>query len=207
MASVTIKQNNGSDGAALSLSDEVFGVEPNLQCVRAVLNQYLGNQRSGTHSTKTRGMVRGGGRKPFRQKGTGRARQGSIRAVQWRGGAIAFGPSPRDYTSKVNRKVRRTAFKSIFSELVRDEKLIVIEDFALDAIKTKALVEMIAGLGVDGTALLVSAATDEKMALSARNVPGFTPSNVDNLNIYDLLTHDYVVITQSAVKKIEEVYA
>lgn len=207
MASVTIKQANGSDGSNLDLNDAVFGVEPNLQCVRAVLNQFLANQRQGTHSTKTRAFVRGGGKKPFKQKGTGRARQGSTRAAQWRGGSVIFGPSPRDYRSKINRKVRQSAFRSILSDLLKENRLIVIEDFGQTDFKTKTLVTFVAGLGVDGTALLISEHTDEKMAISARNVPGFTPLSLNDINVYDLLNHDYVVITAAAVKKLEEVYA
>jgi large subunit ribosomal protein L4 len=207
MATMNIRKTDGSQGGSLELADAVFGVEPNPHCVRAVVNQFMVNQRAGTHSTKTRAFVSGGGRKPWRQKGTGRARQGSTRAPQWRGGAIIFGPHPRDYSIAVNQKVRQKAFCSVFSDLARNGKLIVLDSFGLEKPKTSRMVEIMDALGIDGPALLVTEKTDETMVLSARNVPWITPLNLDNLNIYDLLTHDWVVVTPDVIKRVEAAYS
>lgn len=207
MATLTIRKNDGSQAGSLELKDNVFGIQPNTNCVRAAVAQYMANQRAGTHATKMRGAVSGGGRKPWKQKGTGRARQGSIRSPQWRHGAIIFGPQPRDYSYRVNQKVKQKAFCSIWSDLLASGRLVVIDSFGIDQPKTKRLVEILDTLGVDGTALLVTEATDENMALSARNVPYVTPLNVDNLNVYDLLTHDWVVVTTDVIKRLEAIYA
>lgn len=207
MATLTIRKNDGSQGATLELADAVFGIEPNAHCVRAAVTQFMANQRAGTHSTKTRAFVSGGGRKPWRQKGTGRARQGSIRAAQWRGGAIIFGPHPRDYSFRLNQKVKQKALCSVWSDLMRNGRLIVLDTFGLEAPKTRRVVEILDALGVDGTALLVTEKTDETLILSARNIPWVTPLNADNLNIYDLLTHDWVVVTSDVIKRVEATYA
>jgi len=206
MATVSILKTDGSEAGSLDLNDAVFAVDPHPVCVRAVLNQFLANRRSGTHSTKTRSTTRGGGRKPWRQKGTGRARQGSIRAVQWRGGAVAFGPHPRDYSYRVNRKVRRRALCSAWSELMREGRLKVIESFGLDRPKTRRLVELLDGLGTRGTVLILTEQTEEAVALSARNLPWAKSLNVSNLNIYDLLNYDWVVATPGAIKRVEATF-
>jgi large subunit ribosomal protein L4 len=208
MATLTIRKNDGSEAGSLELADGVFGVEPNAHCVRDAVAQFLANQRAGTHATKMRGAVSGGGRKPWKQKGTGRARQGSIRSPQWRGGAIIFGPQPRDYSYRINQKVRAKAYCSVWSDLLASGKLIVVDSFGLDAPKSRRLVEILETLGAArGRTLLVSDATDEMMALSARNIPWVTPLNADNLNIYDLLTHDFVVVTTDVIKRVEATYA
>lgn len=207
MATLTIRKADGTEAGSIELADAVFGVEPNLNCVRAAVAGYMAAQRSGTHATKTRGLVSGGGRKPYRQKGTARARQGSIRATQWRGGAIVFGPSPRDYTQTINRKVRRNAFRSIWSDLVREERLLVVESFGLDKPKTRDLVALLDRIGADGTALVVTLDTDVNVALAARNLRWAKAVNADNLNVYDLLTADYVVTTPEVVKQLEATYA
>lgn len=207
MATVTIHKADGTQAGSLDLSDSVFGIEPNVNCVRAAVAQYMANQRAGTHATKMRGAVSGGGRKPWKQKGTGRARQGSIRAPQWRHGAIIFGPQPRDYSYAINIKVKQQAYRSIWSDLAANGHLLVIDSFGIDTPKTKTLVDVLDKLGVDGTALLVTAATEEATALSARNIPWVTIQNADNINVYDLLTHDWVVVTQEVIKRVEATYA
>ncbi|HOE97220.1 MAG TPA: 50S ribosomal protein L4 [Candidatus Sumerlaeota bacterium] len=206
MATVTVRKADGSTGQTLELNEAVFAVEPNPHCVRQALTQYLANQRRGTHATRTRGRVSGGGKKPYRQKGTGRARQGSTRATQWRGGAIVFGPQPRDYSFRINRKVRRNAFCSIFSELLAGGRLVVIDDFGVTAPKTRQVADLLRRLQLEGKVLIVTNATDEPLALSARNIPGVTPINADNLNVYDLLYHDWVLTTPDVVKRVEATY-
>lgn len=206
MAEVTIKTSSGKDAGKVALADKVFGVEPNFNCIRAALDAYRASQRQGTHSTKTRGMVRGGGKKPWRQKGTGRARQGSIRAVQWRGGAISFGPSPRDYSYRANQKVRANAVRSALSEFAKNGKLIVIEDPKLDKPKTRTVVELLAAVGAEGRTLFLTDAVDATFYISVRNIPHVECLPMENINIYDLLTHDCLVVTQSALKRLEEVY-
>lgn len=207
MATLKLKKTDGSDAGTLDVSDAVFGIEPSEGCVRSSLNNYLASQRAGTHQVKTRGMVSGGGRKPWKQKGTGRARQGSIRAPQWRGGAIIFGPSPRDYSYRVNRKVKRKALQSVFSELAKTERIIAIDDLSIEEPKTKAIMEILRNLNVNGPALLISEELDSKVALSARNLPFVKYIKADNPNIYDLLTCDYIVATKGALKRIGEVFA
>lgn len=207
MATLIIHKTDGSEAGSLELSDRVFGIEPNTSCVRAAVAQFMANQRAGTHATKTRAYVSGGGRKPWKQKGTGRARQGSIRSPQWRHGAIIFGPQPRDYSFRLNHKIKQNAYRSIWSDRVKDGRVIVIDSFQIDQPKTKRLVELIDALGVVGSVLLVTAQTDETMVLSARNVPWVTPLNADNLNVYDLLTHDWIVVTEEAIKRVEATYA
>lgn len=207
MATIKVKTADGGDAGSLELNDAVFGVEPNLRCVRAAVNQYRANQRAGTHSTKTRAFVSGGGRKPWRQKGTGRARQGSIRAVQWRHGAISFGPLPRDYAYRLNRKVKNKAICSALSELAKTERIIAVQDFGLEEPKTKRMAEILGKVGVAGSALLLSEGNEKNLALSARNLPLVCLSHVDNVNIYDLVIHDYLVATPAALKRIEGAFA
>ncbi len=207
MATIKIKKNTGADGGTLEARDDVFDVEVNEQCVRVAVNHYRAGQRAGTHSTKTKTDVRGGGRKPWAQKGTGRARQGSIRSVQWRGGSIAFGPHPRDYSYRINRKVNRKAILSALSELVRTDRLFVINDFGLTEPKTKKLVEILSSVGAAGPVLIMTRGVDRNVALSARNLPLVKCFTVDNPNIYDLLTHDYLIASEDAIRHLEEVYA
>ncbi|MEN6626863.1 MAG: 50S ribosomal protein L4 [Candidatus Sumerlaeia bacterium] len=203
---MTLHKANGGE-AALELSDAVFATEANAHCVRAAVAQYLANQRAGTHATKMRGDVSGGGKKPFKQKGTGRARQGSSRAPQYRHGAIIFGPQPRDYSYRINKKVRQQAYRSVLSDLAKAGRLIAVEGFALESPKTSQMDKALRGLGVDGPTLLLVDQADDVLALSVRNLPWVTMINVDNLNVYDLLVHDYVVATAGALKRVEEQYA
>ncbi len=207
MATLNTHKSDGSQDGSLKISDKVFSVEPNLNCVRALVNQQFNNQRSGTVSTKNRARVRGGGRKPYRQKGTGRARQGSIRANQWRGGGIAFGPLPRDFSEKLNRKVRASAYRSIWSDIVKEKRLIVLNDFGISEPGTRGLLGLLKRLGVEGSALIVTLETNIPVALSARNVPYLQALNADNLNIIHLLNYDWVVTTADVIKRIEETYS
>jgi large subunit ribosomal protein L4 len=207
MATLTIRKSDGADAGQLEVQDAIFGVEPNENCIRTAVAGLLNARRAGTHATKTRGLVRGGGRKPWKQKGTGRARQGSIRATQWRGGAIAFGPSPRDYTQSINKKVRRQAIRSVLSDIMRDGKLVVVENFGLMAPKTRDLVGLLDRLGIRGTALIVTEKTDPTLALAARNLAWAKAINAQNINAYDLLFHDWVVMTPEVVKWVEATFA
>jgi large subunit ribosomal protein L4 len=206
---MTIINVKGENTGSIELSDAVFNVEPNIHCVRQALLAYEANQRQGTHSTKTRGMVGGGGRKPWRQKGTGRARQGSIRAPQWRGGAIIFGPQPRDYSQKVNKKVKRAALASALSDLRRQDRIKVVNGLALDEIKTKKFVELLKGIGVvnEKRVLVVTPQPDDTILRSARNLPNVLVIPVNNVNIYCLLTCDALVTTPEAIKRLEEAIA
>ncbi len=209
MASLTVINVKGDATGSVSVRDDVFAVEPNVNCVRQALLAYEANQRQGTHSTKTRGMVSGGGRKPWRQKGTGRARQGSIRAPQWRGGAIIFGPQPRDYRQKLNKKVKRAAIASALSDLVRQNRLKVVDSLALDEIKTKKFLGILEGIGVanEKRVLVMLPQPDEKVLRSARNLPNVLVIPVNNVNIYCLLTCDALITTPEAIKQLEEAIA
>lgn len=206
MVSMKLHKADGGE-SPLELSDAVFGAEANAHCVRAAVAQYMANQRAGTHATKMRGDVSGGGKKPFKQKGTGRARQGSSRSPLMRHGAIIFGPQPRDYSYRINRKVRKQAYRSILSDLIANGRLIAVEGFALEGPRTSKMDEALRGLGVDGPTLLLVDQADDVLALSVRNLPWVTMINVDNLNVYDLLVHDWVVATTAALKRVEEQYA
>lgn len=207
MSEITIQDASGKKAGSLDLNDAVFGIEPNLGCVRAAFDGFRANQRAGTHSTKTRSTVHGGGKKPWKQKGTGRARQGTIRAVQWRGGAVAFGPHPRDYSFRVNRKVRKKAIQSVLSSLHQSNNIFAVADFGISSPKTKDLVKAIQTLGVEGSVLIVTEKLDKNVALSARNLPKVRCVTTDNLNIYDLLIHDSVIATSGALTRINEVYS
>lgn len=191
----------------IELSEAVFGIEPNKEAMHAVVKNYLANQRQGTQSTLTRAEVRGGGRKPWKQKGTGRARQGSIRSPQWRHGGIALGPKPRDYSFSLNKKVRRLAIKSAFSSKVNENNLIVVEAIDCNDYKTKTVVNMLAALGANRKALIVSLDKNEKLIKSASNIPGVKTALVNTINVYDILHHDKFIIVKDAVAKLEEVYA
>ena len=194
---------------SIELSDEVFGIEPNQQAMYDAVLVYQAGLRQGTHSTLTRAFVSGTGKKPFRQKGTGRARQGSTRATQWRHGAIAFGPHPRKYNLKMNRKVRRLAFRSALSEKVADNNLRVIENINFDEIKTKKAVALLNAFGFDRKTLFVADASEDfdNAFLSMRNIPNATVVTVSQLNVYDIANADKIVFTETAVAKAGEVFA
>ena len=197
----------GNQVSETEISDAVFGIEPNEAVMHAMVVNYLANQRQGTQSTLTRTEVRGGGRKPWRQKGTGHARQGSIRAPQWTHGGVALGPKPRDYSYTLNKKVRRLAMKSALSSKAQNANLIVIDALDLEGFKTKTIVDMLKALNVDGKALIVTAEADKKVVKSAGNIPGIKTAAVNTLNVYDILNHDKFIVVKNAVEKIEEVYA
>ncbi len=207
MTTIPVKNLDGSQAGALELSDAVFGVRPHARCVQFAVRGHLAARRRGTHATKTRGFVSGGGRKPWRQKGTGRARQGSIRAPQWRGGAIIFGPQPRDYGFKVNRKVRLNAVRSALSELARDQRLIAVEAFSLPEPRTRRVVELLRTLGVEGSALLLTETVEPDLHRSARNIPTVKCLPVNGSSLHDLLSFDYVVATKAALRRLEATYA
>ena len=207
MSTISVFDMTGKQVSETELNDNVFGITPNEAVMHAMVVNYLANQRQGTQSTLTRTEVRGGGRKPWRQKGTGHARQGSIRAPQWTHGGVALGPKPRDYGYTLNKKVRRLAMKSALSTKVIDNNLIVLDALTLDSYKTKTVVEMLKALGVEGKALIVTAEADEKVIKSASNIPGVKTSAVNTLNVYDILNYDKFIVVKNAVGKIEEVYA
>lgn len=191
----------------MTLSDAIFGIEPNTSVMHAAVVNYLANQRQGTQSTLTRSEVSGGGRKPWKQKGTGRARQGSTRAPQWTHGGIALGPKPRDYSYELPKKVKRLALKSAFSAKVADNNLIVVDNIAVEGYKTKAVAEMLSNLGADKKALIVMPEVDAKLIKSAANIPGVKTALVNTINVYDILNCDKFIVAKSALEKIEEVYA
>jgi len=207
MPKVTIYDMAGKSVGEMELADSVFGIKPNKSVLHAAVVNYLANQRQGTQSTLTRTEVRGGGRKPWRQKGTGHARQGSIRAPQWRHGGIALGPKPRDYSYSLNKKVKRLALKSAFSAKALEENIIVVDAINLEGFKTKAIVSMLGALGVSKKALIVTPVADEKVIKSAANIPGIKTAAVNTLNVYDVLNCGKFIIAKDAVDKIVEVYA
>ena len=207
MSKISVFDMTGKKVADTELNDAVYGIEPNKSVMHAMVVNYLANQRHGTQSTLTRTEVRGGGRKPWRQKGTGHARQGSIRAPQWVHGGIALGPKPRDYSYSLNKKERRLGMKSALSSKVIDENLVVVDAIKADEFKTKTIVEMLKALNVEGKALIVTAETDAKIVKSAGNIPGVKTATVNTLNVYDILNYDKFIVASDAVTKIEEVYA
>ena len=206
MANVAVYNMDGKEVGTIDLKDEVFGVEVNEHVVHMAVVQYLANQRQGTQSTKTRAEVRGGGRKPWRQKGTGRARQGSTRSPQWTGGGVVFAPKPRDYSFKLNKKVKRLALQSALTSKVNDNKIIVLDDLKLDAIKTKDMVKVLGNINAE-KALIVMDGSNTNVMLSARNIPDVETASENTINVYDLLKYNTLVVTKEAVAKIEEVYA
>ena len=207
MPKVDVYDIAGKKVDTVELKDEIFGIEPNEAVVHSVLVNYLANQRQGTQSTKTRAEVSGGGRKPWRQKGTGRARQGSIRAPQWIKGGIALGPKPRSYKYTVNKKEKRLAIKSVLSSKVLEKELTVVEKLELKEIKTKTMVKALADLKVEGKTLILLPEKNETVQKSARNIEGVKTTLVNTINVYDLLKYKNLVITLDTVKKLEEVYA
>ena len=207
MANVPVYDMNGKQVSETELNDAVFGITPNEAVMHAMVVNYLANQRQGTQSTLTRTEVSGGGRKPYRQKGTGHARQGSIRAPQWYHGGVALGPKPRSYRYSLNKKVRRLAMLSAFSQKVLDQNLVVIDNLAVEGFKTKTIVNMLKGLEISGKALIVTQEADKQVYKSAANIPGVKASAVNTLNVYDILNYDKFIVSKGAVAKIEEVYA
>jgi len=207
MSTISVFDMAGNKVSETELADSVFGITPNEAVMHAMVVNYLANQRQGTQSTLTRTEVRGGGRKPWRQKGTGHARQGSIRAPQWYHGGVALGPKPRSYSYTLNKKVRRLAMKSALSTKVNDNNLIVLDALNLENYKTKTVVEMLKALGVEGKALIVTAEADKMVVKSAANIPGVKTAAVNTLNVYDILNHDKFIVVKNAIGKIEEVYA
>ena len=207
MPTVDVYNLEGKKVSTVDLKEEVFGIEPNENIVHSVLANYLANQRQGTQSTKTRAEVRGGGRKPWRQKGTGRARQGSIRAPQWIKGGIALGPKPRKYSYRVNKKEKRLAIRSILSSKVLENNLVVLDKISFKDIKTKQMVNALAKNKVEGKALVMIAEKNENVEKSTRNIENVKVAVVNTINVFDLLKYNKLVITLDTVKKLEEVYA
>ncbi len=207
MPKVNVYNIEGKKVSDIDLKEEIFGIEPNEAIIHSVLVNYLANQRQGTQSTKTRSEVSGGGRKPWRQKGTGRARQGSIRAPQWIKGGIALGPKPRSYKYTVNKKERRLAVKSMLSMKVLEQSLVIVDKLAFDEIKTKNMVSALNNLKVTGKTLIMLPEKNENVQKSARNIEGVKTTLVNTINVYDLLKYNNLVVTLDTVKKLEEVYA
>ena len=207
MANVSVYNMEGKEVGTIELNDAVFGVEVNEHLVHMAVVQQLANNRQGTQKAKTRSEVSGGGRKPWRQKGTGHARQGSTRAPQWTGGGVVFAPVPRDYTVKMNKKEKRAALKSALTSKVQDSKFIVLDELSFDEIKTKNFVEVLNNLKVDKKAIVVMPEIDEKVIMSARNIPTVQTTLVNTLNVYDVMNGGTVIVTKDAVAKIEEVLA
>ena len=207
MPKIDVYNMQGKKVSDLELSDKVFGIEPNENVVHSVLVNYLANQRQGTQSTKTRAEVRGGGKKPWRQKGTGRARQGSIRAPQWIKGGIALGPKPRSYSYRINKKEKQLAIRSILSSKVLENELTVVDKLEVKEPKTKVMVKALTDLKVEGKTLIILADKNENVKLSSRNIEGVKTIELNTINVFDLLKYNKLVLPVDTVKKIEEVYA
>ena len=205
MTKVSVLSQTGSSVGEIELNDAIFGIEPNEAVLFEALVQQRASLRQGNHKVKNRSEVAGGGRKPWRQKGTGRARQGSIRSPQWRGGGVVFGPTPRSYAYKLPKKVRRLALLSALSSKVREENIIVLDGLSFDAPKTKEFIQVLKDLSINKKALIVTADLDETVALSARNIPGISVITASGINVLDLVAHEKLVVTKAAVEKIEEV--
>lgn len=207
MPKVALYNVQGLEVGEIELSDAVFGIEPNESVVHEAVVMQMASWRRGTHCTKSRGEVRGGGRKPWKQKGTGRARVGTIRSPLWRGGAIVFGPKPRDYSYSIPKKKRRIALKSVLSSKVLEGEIIVVDSLDFDQPKTKEMIKVLAALKADSKSLLVTAGVDENVMKSARNIVGVTPVAAASINVYDVLAHNKLIITKDAIAKVEEVLA
>ena len=207
MPTVKVYNMAGEVVGEVELSEAVFGIEPNEQALHATVVNYLANQRQGTQSALTRAEVSGGGKKPWRQKGTGRARQGSTRAPHWTHGGITFAPKPRDYTITLNKKVKRLAMKSALSSKVQDNEMIVVDAIVTEGFKTKKIAEMLKALGSEKKALIVLSEVDAQVIASAANIPGVKTAQVNTLNVYGILNADKFIVVKDAVSKIEEVYA
>jgi len=207
MPKVALYDITGSQIGDVELSNDIFGVEVNTHVMYEAVKNYLANQRQGTQSAKTRAEVRGGGRKPWRQKGTGRARQGSIRAPQWKGGGVVFAPKPRDYSYKLPKKIKRLALKSALTSKVNDQEIIVLDSLVLEQAKTKEMVKVLKNLNANKKTLIVIPERDEAVVRAAANIEGVKTAYVNTINVYDILNCDSFVITKEAVNKVEEVYA
>lgn len=207
MPKVSLLNVSGEQVGEIELNDSIFGIEVNEHVLYEAVKNQLANKRQGTQSAKTRAEVRGGGRKPWRQKGTGRARQGSIRSPQWVGGGIVFAPKPRDYSYRLPKKVRRLAMKSALSSKVENNELIVVNELNLEAPKTKDMIKILESIKAAKKALVVTAENNENVIRSSNNIQGVQTSTVNTLNVYDILKYDSLVLTEDAVKKVEEVYA
>ncbi len=206
MATVSVYNMEGNEVGTIELNDAVFGVEVNEHLVHQAVVRHLANKRQGTQKAKTRSEVRGGGRKPWRQKGTGHARQGSIRAPQWTGGGVVFAPTPRDYSKKMNKKEKRAAMRSALTSRVEAQKLIVLDSLKLDQIKTKEMQRVLNNLKIN-KALVVMPEVDENIRLSTRNIPNVVTAEARMINVYDVMKYSTVILTKDAVASIEEVYA
>ena len=203
---VTTYNMEGKETGSIDLNDDIFNVRINEHLIYLAVKQFLANRRQGTQKAKTRAEVSGGGRKPWRQKGTGRARQGSIRSPQWKGGGVVFAPTPRDYSFKLNKKEKRAALKGAFTGKAKDGNLIVLDELSLEAIKTKDFVKIMNALPVNGKALVVTAEQDNNVAFSARNLPDVETCHADTVNVYNIMNAKTLILTKDAVSKIEEVY-
>ncbi len=207
MPEIEIKDRQNNVVGKMTLPESIFGLEVRTDILHTAVVNYLANQRQGTHATKTRGMVRGGGRKPWRQKHTGRARHGSIRSPIWKGGGVVFGPQPRDYSYKLPKKQKRLALKTALSAKLQDGELTVVDSLSFERPRTKDMVEFLKGLGLDGSSvLIVTEDKDENVYLSARNIPRVDVMRAQDLNTYELLVHQHVVMTKDALKKVQEVW-
>ncbi len=206
MANVKVYNMSGAEVGTIDLNDGIFGIDVSEHAMHMAVVQYLANRRQGTQSAKTRAEVRGGGRKPWRQKGTGRARQGSIRSPQWTGGGVVFAPKPRDYSFKLNKKFKRLALKSALTTKAAEAKIIVLDELTLTEVKTKEMAKVLANINAD-KALVVMDGSNTNVILSARNIPDVKTAAVNTINVYDILKYNTLVLTKDAVAKIEEVYA
>ena len=206
MAKVDIINLSGAVTGSIELSDSIFGIEPNQNAIAVVIRNQLANRRQGTHCTKTRSEVSGGGKRPWRQKGTGRARHGSTRSAQYVGGGIIFGPKPRDYSYTVPKKIKRLAMKSALSSKLADSKIIVVDEIALDEIKTAKMAAALKAIKVEKSALVVTDVKNDNVVLSARNIPDVKTALVNTINVFDILKYDSFVVSKAAVEKIQEVY-
>ena len=207
MPNVSVFDKTGAKVSEVALADEIFGIEPNVSAMHLCVVNYLANQRQGTQSTLTRGEVSGGGKKPWKQKGSGRARQGSTRSPQWYHGGIAHGPKPREYGFSINKKVKRLALKSVLSAKAQEENVVVIDEIKLDAIKTKPMAAFLKAVGADTKALVVTAENNDIVVKSAANIPGVLVTFANLINVYDILNAKKLVVDKAALAKIEEVFA
>ena len=207
MPNIKVLDMSGNETGTKEISDDIFDAVINEPLIHSVVRAYLSNQRLGTHSTLTRAEVRGGGKKPWRQKGTGRARQGSTRSPNWTHGGIAFGPKPRNYRVSVNKKARRAALKGVLSSKLKNDEFIVVDNISVDEFKTKKIINMLSSLDAGKKALIVVEQHNEKLIKSAANIPGVKTATADNLNVYDILNSGKFIASSGAIDKIEEVYA
>ncbi len=205
MTKIALYKMSGEQAGEIDLNDDVFNIEVNEHVMYEAVKTYMANQRQGNQSTKTRSEVRGGGRKPWRQKGTGRARAGTIRSPLWKGGGVIFAPKQRDYSKKLPKKIKRLAMKSAFSSKVLNDEMVVLEELKFDDIKTKKMIEVLNNLKVEKKALIVT--DDKNVYYSSRNIKGIKTASVNTLNVYDILNYEKFIITKDALKKVEEVYS